>query len=382
MLNDTWISSDISYFSPCTYINQFKERLKKLHTFVAENLKQSQVTMEEHYNIYSVERTFCPNGLVLVYLPNQRNALQAKFSGPYKIVQKLSKVNYIISTPDRRKATRLVHINLLKPYHCKNVESSIIYNKPQGASTLNLNVRSKPERDIDLKSRDNIDIYENSRSLENLSMSLNHLSETHQNDIMKLLFSFPKVCADCPGVCRLVEHDVVLVDGATSVKQAPYRITPQKRERMRTAVQYLLDNGLAELSDSSWASSCILVPKSDNTDRLCTDYRSVNRITVNDAYPFPRLDDILDTIGTAKYVTKIDLLRGYYQISLTEKAKKISAFSTLDGLYQYLFMLFGMRNALATFQRMINLVINGLQGVQAYLDDLMIVSNDWDTHLQ
>ena len=88
---------------------------------------------------------------------------------------------------------------------------------------------------------------------------------------------------------------------------------------------------------------CILVPKPDGTYRMCTDYRKVNNFSKTDYFPIPRMDDCIDKIETSKYITKFDLLKGFWQIPLTERAKEVSAFVTPDGLYHYKVMPFGMK---------------------------------------
>ena len=93
-------------------------------------------------------------------------------------------------------------------------------------------------------------------------------------------------------------------------------------------------------------SPCILVPKPDGTYRMCTDYRKVNNLSKTDTFPIPRMDDC---IGNSKYITKFDLLKGFWQIPLTERAKEISAFVTPDGLYHYKVMPFGMKDARSEF---------------------------------
>lgn len=138
--------------------------------------------------------------------------------------------------------------------------------------------------------------------------------------------------------------DVELVPGTYPLRQAPYRLHPQKREQMRKEVDYLLQQGLAVPSCSPWTSPCLLVPKEDGTYRFGTDYRRVNAVTVPDAYPLPRVDELIDEVGQAKYVTKLDLLKGYWQIPLTERAQRASAFITPFGHFQYLVAPFGMRN--------------------------------------
>ena len=152
------------------------------------------------------------------------------------------------------------------------------------------------------------------------------------------------------------------------------------KETLRDEVIYLLENGFAQVSNSPWASPCLLVPKEGGSFRMCTDYRQVNSKTIKDSYPLPRLDDIIDSIGHAKYVTKLDLLKGYYKVELTERARTISAFITPFGLFQYNVMPFGMSNAPSTFQRLIHDIIRDLEGVYAYLDDIVIVGDTWEEH--
>ena len=137
-------------------------------------------------------------------------------------------------------------------------------------------------------------------------------------------------------------------------------MSPVKKECLKEEIQYLLENDFIEPSNSDWSSPCILVPKPDGAYRLCTDYRKVNGVTKTDSFPIPRIDDC---IGKAKYVTKFDLLKGFWQIPLTDNAKEVSAFVTPDGLFRYKVMPFGMKNSPATFQRLINSLIAGMDGI-------------------
>ena len=107
----------------------------------------------------------------------------------------------------------------------------------------------------------------------------------------------------------------------------------------------------------------------------------MNSVTKTDSYPIPRIDDCIDKVGSAKVVSKFDLLKGFWQVPLTERAKEISAFVTPDGLFQYKVMPFGMKNSPATFQRLISHVTSGLQGCEAYIDDVIIYSETWEEHL-
>ncbi len=151
---------------------------------------------------------------------------------------------------------------------------------------------------------------------------------------------------------------------------------------MKKETQYLIEHGLAVPSSSPWCSPCLLVPKSDGTSRFCTDYRKVNQLTKSDSFPLPRIDDCVDRIGQAKFVTKLDLLKGYWQVPLTDRASEISAFATPDVFLQYKVLAFGLKNAPATFQRLMSKVLSNVKNCEAYLDDVVCYSDTWESHLK
>ncbi|XP_063585382.1 uncharacterized protein LOC134762766 [Penaeus indicus] len=367
LLKESWVSEE--HVMPLLkYVHTFKERLLHVRDFAMKNLLNAQGVMKEQYDKKVEKREFEPGQLVLLFLPLSKNALQSKYFGPYRIKERKGDVNYVIETPDRRRQERLVHVNLIKPYH--NREAMVEHKV--------LAVISETEEfciDDPVK-------LNNSDILTNLNSKLQHLSSRQSEELVLLLKEFRCVCSDVPRPCRGVQHDIVLIENSAPIKQSHYRLSPEKRKKLREEVDFLLANGLAESSDSEWASPCLLVPKADGGLRLCTDYRKINKVTRSDSFPLPRLDDVIDGIGRAQFVTKIDLLKGYYQVELTENARRIAAFVTPDGLFEYKVMPFGLRNAPATFQRLINGVIRDLEGVQAYLDDLVITSDTWEEHLE
>ena len=126
---------------------------------------------------------------------------------------------------------------------------------------------------------------------------------------------------------------------------------------------------------------CVLVPKSNGAYCFSMDYRKIKAVTKSDSYPIPRIEDCIDHIGVSKFVRKFDLLKGYGQMPLTNRAKEISAFATPNGLFQYTVMPIRMKNALATFQHMINKVIAGLPGCEGYTDDVVVYAETWEEHL-
>lgn len=205
----------------------------------------------------------------------------------------------------------------------------------------------------------------NSETLADLSGLVGHLSEEQGGELRELLAAFHSLFSDTPSCNSLAQHDINAWE-AKPIRQQFYRVPLEKRRHMHAEVQYLLDNGLAVPFNSSWASPCILVGKPDRTDRFCTDYRKVNEVTKPDSFPLPRMEDCMDAVGSARFVSKLDLVKGYWQVPLTPRAQEISAFIMPSGLYSYKVMSFGLRNAPATFQRLMNRVVVGLDGVAVY----------------
>jgi hypothetical protein len=195
-----------------------------------------------------------------------------------------------------------------------------------------------------------------------------------------LLDRYVSVFPDVPNKTHVCHHDVDIGE-AVPIKQHPYRVNPQTLLKIRTEVEYMMANNIIEASQSSWASPCILTAKPDGSVRFCTDFRKVNAVTKTDSYPIPRIDDCIDRIGNAKHITTCDLLKGYWGVPLTERAKEISAFVTPDGLYQYTVMPFGMKNSGATFQRMMNNCLRDLNNVDTYIDDIVIYNYTWQDHV-
>ncbi|XP_076030368.1 uncharacterized protein LOC143018665 [Oratosquilla oratoria] len=302
------------------YITSLKSNLDKVRSFAKTNLAHAQSVMKTNFDSKALVREFKEGDLVLAYIPISGSPLSAKYHGPYKISKKLSDSNYVISTPDRRKATQHIHVNLIKPY--KTTSPLLDYEKQVLAVNTVPNVMSHTPNNAMYINFDkilpNIDSHptDNSHILGNLVPYLSHLTNEHANDVTEIIHKYDSLFKDVSGICNIATHDVKLVPGSSPIRHNPYRIHPQKREQMRSEVNFLLDHGLASPSQSPWASPCLLVPKEGGQLRLCTDYRRVNSITVPDAYPLPRVDDLIDEVDA--------VLSRLCQANLTVKLSKTS----------------------------------------------------------
>ena len=175
------------------------------------------------------------------------------------------------------------------------------------------------------------------------------------------------------GFCSTVEHDIDTGD-TPPVKQPPRRPPLSAGDAENQIIDDMLASGVIEPSTSPWASPVCLVKKPDGTYRFCVDYRRVNDISRKDAYPVPDIQDALDSLRGSQYFCTLDLLSGYWQLGLTERAKERSAFCTRRGLFQFKRMPFGLCGAPATFCRLMTTVLGDLLWsiCLCYIDDLII----------
>ncbi|GBP95037.1 Retrovirus-related Pol polyprotein from transposon 297 [Eumeta japonica] len=165
----------------------------------------------------------------------------------------------------------------------------------------------------------------------------------------------------------------------------PYRLTPAKKAIMEAELDKMLCENVIEECESPWAAPALLVPKKDGTFRFCVDYRRLNAVTRSDSYPLPVIDDLLQYTGKSCFMSTIDLKSGYWQVGVKSEDQDKTAFVTPFGTFRFKRMPFGLRNAPATFQRLIDRFRSSstLRNVTilGYIDDLIVISDSFEQHL-
>ena len=201
------------------------------------------------------------------------------------------------------------------------------------------------------------------------------LSETNREELFCLLMEYADIFAHAEedlGRMEKVQHQINTGSSAP-IRQQVRRIPPAKRVETRKLLKEMLERDVIQPTNSPWASPIVLVQKKDGSTRFCVDYRKVNSVTRKDAYPLPRVDDTLDTLAGSKWFSTLDLLSGYWQVEVHPEDRQKTAFCTPDGLFEFKVMPFGLCNAPATFQRLMDTVLAGLQWTNClvYLDDVI-----------
>ncbi|CAF4256571.1 unnamed protein product, partial [Adineta steineri] len=216
-----------------------------------------------------------------------------------------------------------------------------------------------------------------------LDLTKTNLTQQQNEQLKKLIQSFSDIFRKQNGRTKMIRHHVKLIPESKPYNSPPYRYSPAKRQVIEENIQEMKEEGIIKPSKSPWASPVVLAPKKDGTIRFCVDYRKLNSITTRDAYPIPRIDDTLESLQEAKFLSALDLRSGYWQLEMDNESKEKTAFVTHKGLYEFNVMPYGLTNAPATFQRLMDIVLAGLkwQCCLVYIDDIVIYSPTFEQHL-
>ncbi|KAL4339521.1 hypothetical protein GQ457_08G036240 [Hibiscus cannabinus] len=196
---------------------------------------------------------------------------------------------------------------------------------------------------------------------------------------------FPEVFPnDLPGLPpnREMEFGIEVQPGVFPVSIAPYRMAPVELKELKTQLQELQDKRFIQPSSSPWGAPVLFVKKNDRSICLCVDYRQLNKVTIKNKYPLPRIDDLFDQLKDASVFSKIDLRPGYYQMKVKEVDVSKSAFRTRYGHYEFLVMSFGLTNAPAAFMDLMNRVFRSYldKFVVVFIDDILVYSKSETEH--
>ncbi|KAD5318131.1 hypothetical protein E3N88_18077 [Mikania micrantha] len=220
---------------------------------------------------------------------------------------------------------------------------------------------------------------------------LSHIVERKEKgksiEDVPVIRDFPEVFPDdLPGLppeCQ-VEFRIDLIPGANPVAKAPYRLAPSELQELASQLQELTEKGFIRPSHSPWGAPVMFVKKKDGSFRMCIDYRELNKLTIKNRYPLPRIDDLFDQLQGSAWFSKIDLRYGYHQLGVHDDDIPKTAFRTRYGHYEFLVMPFGLTNALAVFMDLMNRVYRPYldKFVIVFIDDILIYSKSKEEHEQ
>ena len=318
--------------------------------------------------------------------------------GPYEITQKLNEFDYRANVKGKEK---IYHANLLRKYidrtNKRDKSSSGATNRKERDRVGMLDIAcvavvEEEEEEEDVDSSDRVD-----ESLTNseLRLDLPHLkpketvddvkinpdlTKSQREQLKALVTEFSDVFTDIPGNTDIIEHEIKLTS-KVPVHSKPYPMPFAMRESFKSDIDDMLKLGIIEPVESPYASPVVIVKKPDGSNRVCIDYRKLNSLTVFDSEPVGNAEEIFSRLAKAKFLSKLDLSKGYWQIKVKEECIPYTAFICSEGLFAFKRMPFGLVNSGATFCKMMRKLLKDLLGVDNYVDDILDHSGNWDTHI-
>ncbi|XP_063988164.1 uncharacterized protein LOC135168161 [Diachasmimorpha longicaudata] len=222
------------------------------------------------------------------------------------------------------------------------------------------------------------------------NLRIEHLNQEEKYSLLEILEEYNSIVqlpGDPPGATDHLKHEIPLKPGTAPINVRPHRLPESQMEEVDHQVKEMLQNGIVRPSKSQWNAPLLVVPKKMDASgkvkfRVVVDFRRLNEVTVGDSFPLPNISDILDRLGNAKYFSTLDLASGFHQIPVREEDRCKTAFSTPYGHYEFCRLPFGVKGGPATFQRLMNSVLAGVQGIRCfvYLDDIVIFGPDLQEH--
>ena len=365
------------------YVIDLQDRLETTCQMAKTELEKSSVKYKKYFDVKARDRTFNCGDRVLLLLPTSSNKLLLQWRGPYTVVKKVSRHNYSLQVGQKEKT---YHANLMKRYVERLDDQGIDFVEGHDDQTDELpTVPSSAMHVVEEGEEDEcvVDISFPSMVQTESAKDVKFgegVDEDKRMEMAALIHEFEDVLTDVPGKTDIISHTIEL-NTQTHIRSRPYQVPQAVRDTIREEVDTMLKMGVIEKSTSPYASPVVIVKKKDGKNRFCIDYRRLNAVTVLDNEPIPNMDELISEIKDAKYFTKMDLSKGYWQIPVDEQDRSKTAFVTPDGQYEFKVLPFGLVNAPAVFTRMMRKLLDGLPRVIHYIDDVLIFSSSWEEHV-
>ena len=355
ILYEGWAEVEFGELETEEWADWLVERLAVWHELVRERGKKASGDRKSQYDKTTVDRTLEVGDQVLCRIPGVSKKLKEAWHGPYKVVARKSRVDYLVNLGKGKGRVKTLHINNLKRYY------------PRVEEILRVALVAEDWADD-----------------EAVGTTLKGAFEGFEEEavVRELRSDFPEVFSDLPGKATVCQLRIDTGD-AVPRRSHPYRVPDRLKEGVRKEVNKLVELGIVVPSTSPWASPVVPVPKSDGTVRVCVDYRKLNQVTTADPYYMSTMDEILERVGSSKIISKIDLAKGFYQVEVEPESQEKTAFVSPYGKYHFTRMPFGLKNAPAMFQRLMEVVLGDCSGCSApYIDDVVVFSESAEEHVR
>lgn len=374
LLYEHWANEEEVESLVTEHVFQIINRLKRSQDLAVERMTELREKRKLWYDRNAVKREFKVKDRVLVLATTKPHKLSVQWIGPGVVEEKISETNYVVRMKEGRERSRVYHINMLKPY----------FERPELINLVIAGSEQMEPVDADwdfpcvIEDPTKFDV----EKLMGESKLEGKLEDAQISQLRNLLMEFSSVFSEKPGLTNLVTHHIELTSDRP-IRTRAYRASHRQNEILKEEVEKMLKLGIIEVGESEYASPMILVEVSGKPPRPCIDFRRLNEITRTEFFPLPNIEERVERVSAAKYITVLDLSKGYWQIPLDEKAQKIAAFVTSFGTYRPLRMPFGLKNAPFFFSKLMAEILQGCDEFAVpYLDDIAVYTEDWESHVK
>ena len=376
------------------YVLDLAERLEATCKVAREELTKAQEVQKSYFDRRAKLRVFNAGEKCLILLPTSYNKLLAQWKGPFTVKERVSPVNYLVDVNGR---TKRFHINMLKKYYTQDVVAGVqdkLHRRTQEQMQC-LRLVTKTFAENHEKCVCSATVISDPQEGECGPVTpVTSQEETHRDvqvgpelagrdwlEVKKLLGKYGDIFSDRPKIANVPPHEIELTNHVP-VRVKPYAIPLKMMEAVKKEIGDMEAAGVIERSTSNYCNPMVLVKKKDGAVRICGDYRKLNAVTRFIAEPMPETKLVFARLAKSKYFSKLDLTKGYFQVPLEEKSRKVTAFSTPWGLYQYRALPFGLVNSPAVFNRAMREILRDVEGVEVFVDDILIHSATMERHLE
>ncbi|GFO24248.1 Zinc finger protein [Plakobranchus ocellatus] len=349
-----------------------------------EELEKAQGRQKRYYDRTAKRRKFSVGEKVLVLLPTDSNKLLMQWKGPFEIVTTVGINDYRINMGGKEKT---FHANLLKGYIARDQDTSQATTEerpptsslatPAASVTVIEDLGGEHFNDSYCEALPELGGWGSKKTVNDLKYG-DELTLDQRRQLKEVAVTYSSIFSDRSGT----EEHCIELTSSIPVRQRPYPVPYAMRQTLRDELREMEDLGVIRRSSSPYASPVVVVKKKDGTNRVCIDYRRLNKLTIFDPQPMTPSADIFQGMEKDQYFSIIDLSKGYWQIPVWKENILKTVFVTMDCHYEFLRMPFGMMNSGATLTRAVKKLLCGMDNVVDYTDDLLIHTETWEAHVK
>jgi len=350
LIKEKWLNNctDSDEIEVTSYVMRMRDKIRDYMNMANKNEYESKLKEKQYYDKNCRKRNFKMGDKVLLLLPTSANKLLAEWKGPFDVVRRLNKVDYVIRIEDRE---RTYHINMLKPFYervnfvcCSSDEVEMTVSRPYDIS-------------VDLS-------HEQSERMSSFLAGKDH------------------IFSSVPGQIKDISYTIDIDPNVKPISSLPYKVPFKLKDGTKSEIGRWFDNGLIRDSVSSWASPMVVVHNADGSIRPTIDFRKINPHVNVDNFPMPDRDSVIERCANAKFLTKLDLTKAYFQIPLSEESRKYTSFVTEFGQYEFCVVPFGIKFASGLCNRLIKGLLLGCDDfLTTFVDDLLVFSDNFEDHM-